>query len=325
MCQRDHRKSDEASGQMELLTIFRAYFLIIRPKNLFIVAVSQWILYYFIIVPLLSTPALNSHLFSLLVLDTVLIAAGGYIINDILDFKADMTNKPSKTYIPYPIALTKANIYYMFILVSGFFLALYIALKIGNLPLVLIYPIACGLMYLYSSKWKGSVLTGNIIVSLFVALVPGILFFAERNTVMYEKDLTNKHSVIVIFIAYMVFSFLVNMVREIVKDIEDIEGDKMAGHLTFPIKYGVQKAKNIAILLTGITISILFLWILITDVKIDFRTAVFLLLLVAGPLIIIIQILTKTTQKRDITKVSSILKWIMVAGLASIVMISTNF
>ncbi|MBL0099537.1 MAG: hypothetical protein IPP49_05345 [Saprospiraceae bacterium] len=105
---------------MELLTISRAYFLIIRPKNLFIVAVSQWILYYFIIVPLLSTPALNSHLFSLLVLDTVLIAAGGYIINDILDFKADMTNKPSKTYIPYPIALTKANIYYMFILVSGF-------------------------------------------------------------------------------------------------------------------------------------------------------------------------------------------------------------
>ncbi|MBL0099538.1 MAG: hypothetical protein IPP49_05350 [Saprospiraceae bacterium] len=115
------------------------------------------------------------------------------------------------------------------------------------------------------------------------------------------------------------------MVREIVKDIEDIEGDKMAGHLTFPIKYGVQKAKKYSNFTYRHNYIHPVLWILITDVKIDFRTAVFLLLLVAGPLIIIIQILTKTTQKRDITKVSSILKWIMVAGLASIVMISTNF
>lgn len=300
-----------------------AYFKILRPKNLIIVGITQWILYHYIILTFVEQPALNAYLFSLLVLDTILIAAGGYVINDIVDAEVDQVNKPIKTYIPSQISLKTAYYYYFLLLSIGFLLAFYIAYSIDNLPLVIIYPSACIFLYLYSFKYKNSIIIGNVMVSIFVALVSGIILFAERNSVGNLSNQTQMWLVIELFFTYMVFSFMVNMIREIIKDIEDVEGDNKAGLLTYPIKYGINAAKNLASLFSLVTIILLIVWMLVTDIPMDLRMYVFLLLLVASPLVVIIQILTKTTSKRDFSKISAILKYVMLAGLVSIILLSS--
>ncbi|HMR90019.1 MAG TPA: geranylgeranylglycerol-phosphate geranylgeranyltransferase [Saprospiraceae bacterium] len=296
---------------------------ILRPKNLIIVGITQWILYHYIILAFVATPSLDVFLFSLLVIDTMLIAAGGYVINDIIDAKTDQINKPSKTYIPSKISLKTATYYYYTLLTVGFLIALYIAYSIDNLPLVIIYPSSCFLLYLYSTKYKNSIIIGNVLVSLFVAMVSGIILFAERNAVFALDDLSKMWRILELFFAYMVFSFMVNMIREIIKDMEDMEGDKSAGLTTYPIKYGADSAKKLTVIFCALSILVLVLWLLTTNIPMDLRVYVFLLLLVASPLVVVIQILTKTTTKRDFSKISAILKYIMLSGLVSIILLSS--
>ena len=154
-------------------------------------------------------------------------------------------------------------------------------------------------------------------------MVSGIILFAERNAVLALNDLSNMWLILELFFAYLVFSFMINMIREIIKDIEDLEGDKSAGLTTYPIKYGADSAKKLAVIFCILSIFVLILWLLTTNIPMNLRVYVFLLLLVASPLVVIIQILTKTTTKRDFSKISAILKYIMLAGLVSIILLSS--
>lgn len=100
----------------------------------------------------------------------MLIAAGGYIINDIIDYNTDIINKPQKTYFQNQIPTRYGKMYYYGVLLVGMLLSIYIAIKTNNLPLISLYPLACSILYIYSKKYKSSILVGNIIVSLFVGL-----------------------------------------------------------------------------------------------------------------------------------------------------------
>jgi 4-hydroxybenzoate polyprenyltransferase len=258
----------------------------------------------------------------LFIFDTILIAAGGYIINDIFDYKTDKVNKPEKTYISKDISLKNAILYYSLILSLGFVISIYIAIVTDNLPLLFLYPLACGLLYVYSKKLKNTVLTGNIVVSAFVSFVPGVILIAERDMI-FERSIPDfQNLVIQLFIFYLVFSFIVNLIREIIKDIEDENGDRINGYNTLPIKYGIQVAKMWCIFLSLVTIISLVVWMSLTNIVVDFRLKVYLMLMVAAPLVIIIQILTKTTQKRDFSKISTIIKWTMLAGLGALILIT---
>ncbi|MBC7884558.1 MAG: UbiA family prenyltransferase [Saprospiraceae bacterium] len=281
-------------------------------------------MYRFIILPFVGTPSLDVCLFLLLITDTILIAAGGYIINDIHDHRADMVNKPSLTFIPSLISLKAAGIYYKFILLTGLIIALYIGQRIHQMHMVLIYPVGSALLYMYSVKYKNTVIWGNVIVSVFVAFVSGIVLIAERASIVSIVDPKTMNLVIELFVVYMIFSFLVNMIREIVKDLEDAEGDTLSGGVTFGIRYGMQSAVKLSVILAILTILAIIGWLMWTNVPFELRSAVFLLLFVAAPLVSIIQILTKSNHKSDFTKISTILKWTMVAGLGSIVLISST-
>lgn len=301
-----------------------AFIHILRPKNLVIVGITQYILYHFLILPFVDIPLLEGGLFVLLVIDTIIIAAAGYIINDIYDFTADAYNKPSKTFIPTSISVKTAWRYYLMMVATGMIIALYVAIKIDNLPLFAIYPVAVLLLYFYSSKYKNSILIGNILVSIFVCFVSGIILFAEREAVTTMQNINHKNWVIQLFSVYMVFSFLANMMREIVKDIEDMDGDTQAGIVTYPIRYGRDNACRLVLISAVTTIGLLVTWVVYSYGLLGFRPTMFLLLFIVAPLAIVIQILTKSTAKRDFTRISSLLKWIMIAGIVSIVLISTS-
>ena len=307
---------------MEFLDKKLDYFKIIRPKNLLIAALTQCIIYKYIILQFVPVPSLNVSLFLLLSLDTIIIAAGGYVINDILDFKSDSINKPEKTLIPEKISVREGYLYYILLLFTGLILAFYIAYKINNLPLVLIYPTAALVLYLYSLKFKNTILAGNIIVSIYVAFVTGIVLFFERDSV-FSLESSDKKIVLTLFWAYMVFSFILNFIREVIKDIEDLDGDKKSGLATYPIRFGIQSSKKLCITLCLLIIAIIITFMISIPFFHNLRIITYLTLLIAAPLVIVIQILTGTTQKREFSKISTILKWIMVAGLGSIVLIST--
>ena len=322
MCPRSNRASHATSRKVEFLKTISAYFKIIRPKNLLMVALTQGIIYHYLFASVGTYTTLQGFILYLFISTTVLIAAGGYVINDIADFKADFINKPHKTYIPYPITERNGWIFYISIVIAGLLISIFIAWKTQNIPLITLYPLASMLLYFYSFKYKNSVLTGNIIVSLFIAFVSGIVMVAERHFLFHSNSQLQSEAVLNILIFFMVFSFLVNLIREIIKDIEDAEGDKTQGIMTLPIKYGFTRAKNICIILLVVTIAILLIWIISTTLLLDFRVKVYLGLLVVAPLIIIIQILTKSTQKKDFQHISSILKWTMLAGLGACILMS---
>lgn len=307
---------------MEFLKNWTPYIYITRPKNLLIVGFTQYIIYHYLFYSVNNDLALSDHLLYLFIFDTILIAASGYIINDIFDFQTDVVNKPEKTYIPIAITLKNAYIYYYLILSTGFFIALYIAITTDNIPLLVLYPVVCGMLYLYSKKFKNTVLTGNIIVSLFVSFVPGVILIAERELVFMNSTPEFHNVAVQLFIFYIVFSFIVNLIREIIKDIEDENGDRINGYLTLPIKYGIPIAKMCCISLSLVTITSLVAWMSLTTIPLDFRVKMYILLLIATPMMIIVQILTGTTHKRDFSKVSTILKWIMLAGLGALILIT---
>jgi 4-hydroxybenzoate polyprenyltransferase len=308
---------------MEFLNKFLPYLYIIRSKNLLIVAANQLIISFMVIRPELKTPALSIQLTLLLILDTVILTAGGNLINDIFDRKTDAVNKPDKYYIGPYISLKSAWIYYAMLQIAGLCVAFYIALAIRQLHLVLIYPLAVLLLFYYSFSLKRRLLAGNILVSLFTAMVSGIMLFAERNAIASAGPHIYK-PLYSLILAYMTFSFVINLMREIIKDMEDVTGDIQAGCRTTPIVLGTKKTTLLVQILGLISLVLLSIWVIWSDPGLDFRAQIFILLFCGSPLLIVIRSLNIQANKQNYGRISSILKWIMVAGLGSLVLIASN-
>ncbi len=297
------------------------YIKILRIKNIVIVALVQSLFYYGIILPRLAkheiTPTLDYNIFPLFILVTVLITSGGNIINDIFDREIDKLNKPKKWYIGNSLSVKNAYLFYMFTVILGFVIALYIAIKISKLPFMALYFLAVYFLYLYSKYLKKTAFWGNILVSAFSAGVMVILLFFEWNT--FEKlqyTSRNDYRVIVtVTIGLAIFSFLTSLLRELIKDIEDMEGDKVQGATTIPIIYGIQQSKIMSYILSFVSLMSLFSWIFLpinTD-KLYLKTYILTLLI---PFLIYISVLIyKAGEKKDYGNLSSMLKIYMLCGI----------
>jgi len=292
-----------------------------RPVNLFIVALTQYLLHYFALAPALSkaeiTPPLTGIHFFLLVLTTVLIAAGGYIINDILDYPADLVNKPDKVVVNRVITIDFAKKLYIGTSLTGAAIALYLASFVQHLSLFLIYPAAVFLLFLYSYRLKKIPLAGNIIVALFCAGVAGIVLFAARDSYaqLSLKHIGRADRITGIFSAYVLFAFLSTLLREIIKDMEDIEGDQQYGLQTFPIVFGLRKSKILTMAVaTSILVCLAYSiwWLYLNSQTISF---IFLLVAILMPMIYLMQSLLNAKTKKDFSALSQLSKLVMLAGL----------
>ena len=302
---------------------------LIRFPNLLIVAFTQYLLQYLVLVPSLRrsdfSPILDDFHFFLLVFTTVIIAANGYIINDLKDYEIDILNKPEKVIINQKISFSTAKVLYLGLTILGFFISFYLANHVGNLWLVLIYPTAASLLFLYSNSLKKSVLWGNIIVSLFCAMVPGVVLFADRETVrqLDYQGFSYGIGLIEIFSFYLIFAFLSTLFREIIKDIEDVEGDRKNNCRTLPIVAGIKTAKGVAILVGLILIFFLYQWYIyeVKFINIDFRK-LYLVLAIILPLVATMIYISFANSKKEFHQLSQVSKYIMLSGLLYLIIIS---
>ena len=262
-------------------------------------------------------------LFMLLVLTVVLIAAAGYMINDYFDVKTDLVNRPDKVIIGKHIKASKVYIAYFVINFIALGISFYLSISVGVTSMTFLFPLAMGLLWFYSTTYKRLLLTGNILVSIIVAGVPLLVALYEM-PLIHVKYLHYPlaYSILLKIIAgwcgtYALFAFIVNLIRELVKDIEDFEGDIAFGRTTLPIAFGLKTSKIVVVSLIAVTIVIIevvFIYLLEPN-KIDLVTFVYFHLLLIIPLLIAAILIFMANQKKHYTIISLIIKLVMVSGL----------
>ena len=223
--------------------------------------------------------------------------SAGNIINDIYDLNGDKINHPLRP-LPSGVISLKAALIYYFILLA---VSLLLSLFISNLNFA-VNLISVLMLYLYSYKLKRVALGGNLTVSLLT----GLAFIYGGVTV---NNIYNS-------IIPALFAFLINLIREIVKDMEDAEGDMREGIISFPSKYGAKTAKNTIITLSMLLI-LFTLFPYINGNYSNYYMAVILFLVIPVLIYFLISLL-KDDSRKNMNKLSFILKLDMVFGLIAL-------
>lgn len=287
-----------------------AFLQITRTNNLIIMLVTLAVSYY-CLTDYLTPEDLLQPRFLLLCACVVLTAAAGYIINDYHDINIDLINKPNKVVIGKIISRRWAMLLHFifngFAIISGFYLSVYIGLLVA----------ACiVLLWLYSVHFKKQFLSGNLLVGTLSAFVIAILPLFNQLISSY------------LVWVYALFAFGINLIREIIKDAEDVRGDSKFNCKTLPIVFGVRKTKKVIIILVLIYTILLFAHTFIANSLIPFRHSYgqvfytfYMLLFVIVPLIITTFLLINADVKSDFSRLSVLYKVIIISGLLSMVII----
>jgi 4-hydroxybenzoate polyprenyltransferase len=283
---------------------------ITRANNLLMMLVTLAISYY-CLTDYLTPEDLLQPRFLLLCACVVLTAAAGYIINDYHDINIDLTNKPNKVVIGKIISRRWAMLLHFIFnglaFLGGFYLSSYIGLMVA---------VCMVMLWLYSVHFKKQFLSGNLLVGALSAFVIAILPLFNQQISSY------------LVWVYALFAFGISLIREIVKDAEDLRGDSKFNCKTLPIVLGVRKTKKVLIGLVLMYTILLFAHTFIANSLIPFRHSYgqifytfYMLLFVVVPLIITTYLLLKADVKSDFSRLSTLYKVIMLSGLLSMVII----
>ena len=311
----------------------KAFLNLIRWKNLLMIILTMVLMRYAVLAPLINKIGVilikgngaeipmslqfQWYDFVILVAATVFITAGGYVINDYFDIKTDLINK-GKVIVGTKIPRRKAMMWHNIFNVAGVTAGFYISYKSGYFWLGTLFLLVSGLLYFYSASYKRQFLIGNIIVALLTAMVPMLVVFYEWPAIYKYYSVNAVTLPPVNFIIYWVggfalFAFLTNLIREIIKDIEDFEGDIAYGRNTVPVIVGVLSSKIVCIILIIITIILLYLcWHFFIN---DTITLIYLSAAIVLPLSFVIYKLLISSERKQLHSASSIMKIVMLMGV----------
>lgn len=255
--------------------------------------------------------------FLVLVFATVCITAGGYVINDYFDIRTDMVNKGEVivgTRVPRRRAMMWHNILSAIGVIAGF----WVSYRSGYFWMGIFFLLVSGLLYFYSLTYKKQLLIGNIIVAFLTALVPLLVVVFEIMAVCnhYGCDLISLSTVDHVFYwvaGFSVFAFLTTLAREIVKDMEDFEGDRTYGIRSLPIVAGIKTSKLVASLVLALTIILMIImWALFIK---DIISLLYILLAIVVPMLFSIILLIRGASAEHFNTVSTIIKLVMLTGI----------
>jgi 4-hydroxybenzoate polyprenyltransferase len=281
----------------DISAILRAFWILVRWPNLFLLVFTQYLTKICLIDQKQNwlTEIRSGSLF-ILSLSTVLIAAGGYIINDYYDVKIDLINKPNRVMIGRFIKRRWALGLHQLLSFTGVMMGLLLSKKVFAINVIVVF-----LLWLYANQLKRTAFWGNLLVALLTALSLVVL------AVYYQQHQQEVY-------AFAGFSFFISLIREILKDMEDVKGDENFGCKTLPIIWGIRKTKwliyFIILLFTALIISTTIL------VKGMFLTSLCIL-----PLALLVYWLVPADTRKAFTQLSTLCKYIMLLGVLSMVLI----
>lgn len=299
------------------------FFKLIRWKNLILIALVQILIKYALLLPFYEsygvTTSLSELAFFLLVFATVCIAAGGNVINDIYDIETDKVNKPESVIVNKHISEKAALNLFIILNIIGVGMGFYLSNGIGKSGYFVIFIIASALLYVYSSYLKQMLLVGNIVVSLVVSLSILLVGVFELLPVINDANREIQITFFKIILDYAIFAFMINLLRELVKDIEDIDGDYKAGMQTLPIVLGRERANKVVFFLSLIPIFSV-VYYLITYLYKQTEVVSYFLVFIIAPLIYVTIKLFSAEQKKQYRHISLVLKLVMLTGILSMVL-----
>ena len=311
----------------------KAFLNLVRWPNLLIVALTMVLMRYAVIEPIISKievillegsgEAIPMALqfkwydFVLLILSTMLITAGGYVINDYFDIRTDLINK-GKVIVGTKVSRREAMLWHSILNIAGVIIAFYISWKIGYIWLGVLFMAVSGLLYFYSASYKRQFLIGNVIVALLTAMVPLLVVLYEwpalyRYYAVNAVEIPDFDIIINWVGGFALFAFITTLTREIIKDIEDFEGDQAYGRNTIPIIIGVMKAKIVSTILVIITIVLLYLtWYFFVN---DIITFIYISAVITLPLLYVIYKILRSQDKKQLHIASRMMKIVMLTGI----------
>jgi 4-hydroxybenzoate polyprenyltransferase len=300
-----------------------AFLKLIRWPNLVFIALTQF-LFYYCILPFVNTGSPSQYLpyniFYMLVAASVTIAAAGYIINDYFDLNIDLVNKPSKLIIEKYINRRWAMVLHLGFSTLGFALSCYAGYKLRNIYIPFFNLLAIAGLWFYSTTFKRKLLVGNILISLLTAWVIGVIALAEYNLVKNtESQLVIISRLLKVSFLYSGFAFIISIVREVVKDMEDIEGDLKYKCETMPIVWGIPVSKVFAaVWLVVLTVGVAGLQFYVLQFG-WWLSVIYCVLLIIIPLLWILDKLYRAQSTSDFSRLSNAIKIVMFTGIVSMV------
>jgi len=295
------------------------FFRLIRTKNLLIIAISQYLIRYAIIIPMTDSKSLNDVQFFYLVLSTVFIAAAGYIINDYFDTRVDRLNN-RKLIIDHTIKRREAILLHFVFSGLGVFLGFFLGWRVGIVSLGFINLFCSSALWFYSTHFKRAYLNGNLLISLLAALVILIVPLYE----IIPNPMANSENAFYIICGYAIFAFFTTFLREIIKDFEDTEGDKKMGYTTFAI-VSAKTAKNVVQFLSLILIVIIGAIAYLQVIYPTYYAAAYVIVAVEIPFIYFFIKLKGVNDKKGYHHLSQTIKFIMLTGTLSMLVFTLLF
>jgi 4-hydroxybenzoate polyprenyltransferase len=277
---------------------------------------------YCVLQPLLAAggkrPSLNPLHFFLLILSSVLIAAAGYIINDYFDLNIDRINKPDKLIVQKIIKRRSTILWHLLLSIIGIAIGFYLDFT-THVTLLGFSNLACVcFLFIYSISLKKKLLSGNIIISLLTAWTVLVVTWCEARFFFNPADV-NVDKIIRVTFLYTGFAFVISLIREALKDMEDVEGDSKYGCKTMPIAWGFNASKiYVAVWLTILILALSVLMIYMLQLHWWFAI-IYCIILIIVPSIRIFQKMFTAKTSQDYHRLSSMVKFVMFTGILSMI------
>jgi 4-hydroxybenzoate polyprenyltransferase len=304
------------------MRLIAAFLKMIRLPNLFFIVLTQCLFYFCILFPLLEKsniePSININNLILLMSASVLIAGAGYIINDYFDINIDQVNKPNKNVVDRIVSRRWAMLWHAMLSTAGVALSFLVSWRTGLWYIVVANFFCVCLLFFYSVSLKRKLLVGNILISLLTAWVILILCLSEIN--FFGGAFLPRQRIVRIGLLYSGFAFIISLIREAIKDIEDMPGDKKYGCRTMPILWGLNASKiYVAVWLIVLMAIIAALQIYVLQFKWWWPAVVYCVLLIFIPLLYVFYKLFRALTPADFHYLSSLTKFIMLTGILSMI------
>ncbi|WP_207493211.1 geranylgeranylglycerol-phosphate geranylgeranyltransferase [Aridibaculum aurantiacum] len=306
------------------MKLIKAFLNLVRWPNLVFIAITQLLFVYAIIHPIFSNAGRVANISGinlfLLIVSSVFIAAAGYIINDYFDLDIDLINKPDKLVVAKVIHRRWVIVWHLVLSIIGILIGFYIDLT-TNVRFLGIFNLGCVLLlFVYSISLKKKLLAGNVLISLLTAWVILVVTWSESSNLLTSAAIGSyTEKVTRITFLYAGFAFVISLIREVVKDMEDIEGDRRYGCTTMPIAWGIIATKVfVAVWLVVLIAALSIVQFYVLQFK-WWWSAAYCILFIIVPLLYVFRKLFPATTSADYHKLSSWIKLVMFTGILSMI------